>query len=80
MLGHTEYFDDQNTLIPQPDDLPNEPSFLDLNTETTPLEVVAPKTKAIDSLDTLKEEDVPFDTSSVEDEDLDYFKSLAETK
>ena len=41
---------------------------------------VAPKTKAIDSLDTLKEEDVPFDTSSVEDEDLDYFKSLAETK
>jgi hypothetical protein len=41
---------------------------------------VAPKTKAIDNLDTLKEEDVPFDTSSVEDEDLDYFKSLAETK
>jgi hypothetical protein len=41
---------------------------------------VAPKTKAIDSLDTLKEEDVLFDTSSVEDEDLDYFKSLAETK
>jgi hypothetical protein len=40
----------------------------------------APKSKAIDSLDTLKEEDVPFDTSSVEDEDLDYFKSLAETK
>jgi hypothetical protein len=41
---------------------------------------VAPKSKAIDNLDTLKEEDVPFDTSSVEDEDLDYFKSLAETK
>ena len=39
----------------------------------------APKTKATDSASVMKEDDeVPFDTSSAEDEDLDYFKSLAQ--
>jgi hypothetical protein len=38
----------------------------------------APKSKATDSASVMKEDDdVPFDTSSTEDEDLDYFKSLA---
>jgi hypothetical protein len=38
----------------------------------------APKTKATDSASVMKEDDdMPFDTSSAEDEDLDYFKSLA---
>ena len=41
----------------------------------------APKTKATDSVATMKEDDeVPFSTASnVDDEDLDYFKSLAES-
>jgi hypothetical protein len=40
----------------------------------------APKTKATDTVSTMKEDDeVPFDTSSnIDDEDLDYFKSLAQ--
>jgi hypothetical protein len=38
----------------------------------------AAKTKATDSATVMKEDDeVPFDTSSADDEDLDYFKSLA---
>ena len=38
----------------------------------------APKTKAADSVSSIKEDDVPFDTSSnIDDEDLDYFKALA---
>jgi hypothetical protein len=41
----------------------------------------APKTKATDAVSTMKEDDeVPFSTASnVDDEDLDYFKSLAES-
>jgi hypothetical protein len=46
-----------------------------LGIEGTP----APKTKATDSASVMKEDDdVPFDTSSADDEDLDYFKSLAQ--
>ena len=46
-----------------------------LGIEGTP----APKTKAADSASVMKEDDdVPFDTSSAEDDDLDYFKSLAQ--
>jgi hypothetical protein len=46
-----------------------------LGIEGTP----APKTKATDSVSVMKEDDdVPFDTSSAEDDDLDYFKSLAQ--
>ena len=33
-------------VIPQPVVIPNEPSLPDLNTETTPLEVIAPNTEA----------------------------------
>ena len=39
-------------------------------------ESVQPRTKAADTTPSL-EEDVPFDSSGVDDEDLDYFKSLA---
>ena len=42
-------------------------------------EAIAPKTKAADVVESvLDSEDVPFDTSSSDDGDLDYFKSLAE--
>jgi hypothetical protein len=38
----------------------------------------APKTKAADTVSSIKEDDVSFDTASnIDDEDLDYFKSLA---
>jgi hypothetical protein len=48
-----------------------------LGIEGTP----APKTKATDSVSVMKEDDdVPFDTSSAEDEDLDYFRELANTQ
>jgi hypothetical protein len=40
------------------------------------LESVQPKTKAVDTTPTIDEE-VNFDSSGVDDEDLDYFKSLA---
>ena len=46
LVGHTEYFDANKPLAPRPEDLPNEPSLLDLNNEATPPEVLAPYPKS----------------------------------
>ena len=54
VVGHNEYVDDQKPLTPQSDELPNGPSLLYFNDETTPPEDIGrkPKTKSRDKTTT----------------------------
>ena len=49
VVNPTEYFDDQTPATPPPDDLVDvEHALLDLNNETTPLEVIGPPPALVD--------------------------------